>query len=79
VCAAITDASSHERPWGTLRDMARDLARHLAPGGIPILSGRSDGARLPSDRRFAARARTPRDGIHIPRSLHESITDMAAA
>jgi LDH2 family malate/lactate/ureidoglycolate dehydrogenase len=38
-----------------------------------------DGARLPSDRRFAARARTPRDGIHIPRSLHESITEMAAA
>ena len=38
-----------------------------------------DGARLPSDRRFAARVRTPRDGIHIPRSLHESITEMAAA
>jgi LDH2 family malate/lactate/ureidoglycolate dehydrogenase len=38
-----------------------------------------DGTRLPSDRRFAARQRTPKDGIRIPVSLHESISEMAAA
>jgi LDH2 family malate/lactate/ureidoglycolate dehydrogenase len=36
-----------------------------------------DGARLPSDRRFAARERTPEEGIRIPASLHETITQMA--
>jgi len=35
-------AHSQERPWGTLCDMARDLARHLAPGGTAILSGLFD-------------------------------------
>ena len=33
-----------------------------------------EGTRLPSDRRFAARARTPIDGIHIPQSLHDEIS-----
>ena len=37
-----------------------------------------DGARLPSDRRFAARKRTPTTGIHIPQSLHDTITAMTA-
>ena len=37
-----------------------------------------DGARLPSDRRFAARKRTPTAGIHIPQSLHDTITAMTA-
>ena len=32
-----------------------------------------EGARLPSDRRFAARRRTPADGVEIPRSLHDTI------
>ena len=31
------------------------------------------GARLPSDRRFAARQRTPRDGITVAKSLYETI------
>jgi len=37
-----------------------------------------EGTRLPSDRRFAARERTPRDGIHIPRSLHRTLEEMAS-
>ena len=37
-----------------------------------------DGARLPSDRRFAARERTPRDGIRIPKTLHDTIREAAA-
>ena len=32
-----------------------------------------DGARLPSDRRYAARQRTPTEGITIPRTLHDTI------
>jgi delta1-piperideine-2-carboxylate reductase len=32
-----------------------------------------EGTRLPSDRRFAARARTPREGVRIPRSLHQTL------
>lgn len=32
-----------------------------------------EGTRLPSDRRFAARERTPREGVRIPRKLHDSL------
>ena len=35
-----------------------------------------DGARLPSDRRYAARLRTPIEGITIPRSLHDTIASL---
>ena len=37
-----------------------------------------DGTRLPSDRRFAARQRTPVEGIRIPQSLHDTITGLTA-
>ena len=37
-----------------------------------------DGTRLPSDRRFEARKRTPTAGIHIPQSLHDTISAMTA-
>jgi len=37
-----------------------------------------DGTRLPSDRRFAARQRTPEQGISIPQSLYDSISDLTA-
>jgi LDH2 family malate/lactate/ureidoglycolate dehydrogenase len=36
------------------------------------------GARLPSDRRYAARQRTPTQGITIPRALHEELQRLAA-
>jgi LDH2 family malate/lactate/ureidoglycolate dehydrogenase len=32
-----------------------------------------EGTRLPSDRRYAARQRTPREGIAIPRALHDEL------
>ena len=32
-----------------------------------------DGARLPSDRRYAARQRTPTEGVTVPRSLYDTI------
>ena len=32
-----------------------------------------EGARLPSDRRYSARLRTPTEGVTIPRSLHDTI------
>ena len=36
-----------------------------------------DGTRLPSDRRLAARQRTPTEGVVIPQSLHETLLEMA--
>lgn len=35
-----------------------------------------DGTRLPSDRRYAARERTPRDGAAIPKALYEQILEI---
>ena len=35
-----------------------------------------DGARLPSDRRYAARLRTPIEGIRIPASLYETLEEL---
>ena len=35
-----------------------------------------EGARLPSDRRYAARLRTPAEGVTIPRSLHDTIQSL---
>jgi LDH2 family malate/lactate/ureidoglycolate dehydrogenase len=32
-----------------------------------------EGTRLPSDRRYAARQRTPREGITIPRALYDEL------
>jgi LDH2 family malate/lactate/ureidoglycolate dehydrogenase len=32
-----------------------------------------DGARLPSERRYQARQRTPSEGISIPRSLYDEL------
>jgi delta1-piperideine-2-carboxylate reductase len=37
-----------------------------------------EGTRLPSDRRYAARQRTPTEGITIPRVLHEELQRLAA-
>ena len=35
-----------------------------------------EGARLPSDRRYAARQRTPTEGVTIPRTLHDTIASL---
>ena len=38
-----------------------------------------DGTRLPSDRRFAARMRTPTEGVVIPKALHEQLLGWSSA
>ncbi len=35
-----------------------------------------EGARLPGDRRYANRTRTPDDGVSIPRTLHDTILEL---
>ncbi len=37
-----------------------------------------DGARLPSDRRYAARRRTPAEGVTIPKPLHDTLMELRA-
>lgn len=63
--------------------IAIDPARFVTDGDgaasldhAEVLFGRllaQQGARLPSDRRYAARRRTPTEGITIPRKLHDDI------
>lgn len=38
-----------------------------------------EGVRLPGDRRLANRARTPNDGIDVPKKLHDEVAALAAA
>ena len=67
--------------------LAMDPARFVAGGDVSAslehaerLFARllaQDGTRLPSDRRYAARQRTPREGIRIPKRLHEEIIALA--
>jgi LDH2 family malate/lactate/ureidoglycolate dehydrogenase len=38
-----------------------------------------EGTRLPSDRRYAARLRTPAEGIRIPASLFETLQELQAS
>ena len=37
-----------------------------------------DGVRLPGDRRYANRKRTPLEGVAVPESLHSKILELAA-
>lgn len=62
--------------------LAMDPSRFAAGGGDAALEHAEtlftrllaqDGTRLPSDRRYAARQRTPRAGIRIPKQLHDEI------
>ena len=63
--------------------IAIDPAR-CSVGGSPVRHAEAlfarileqEGARLPSDRRYAARLRTPVEGITIPRSLHDTIQSL---
>lgn len=66
--------------------MAIDPARCVQNGADPLDHAEKlferilaqEGTRLPSDRRFAARKRTPVSGIDIPESLHKTILDLTA-
>ena len=70
-------------PRGGELVIAIDPAR-CSRGGNPIRHAEAlfarilaqEGARLPSDRRYAARLRTPVEGVSIPRSLHDTLQDL---
>lgn len=57
-------------PAGFLGDAVAD---HLARAEAMFAAIEGQGARLPSARRYAARAESLRDGVVIPRALHDDI------
>ncbi|MDX1513550.1 MAG: Ldh family oxidoreductase [Gammaproteobacteria bacterium] len=60
-------------PNRCVRSGAEDQLDHAERLFEKILE--QEGTRLPSDRRFEARKRTPRDGVKIPKSLYETIIE----
>ena len=54
-----------------------DAAPHQARAEAMFEAITRQGARLPSQRRFAARERSLRDGVAVPRALYEEILAMA--
>jgi delta1-piperideine-2-carboxylate reductase len=84
--AAQYDSKDGGPPRGGEFILAMDPARFGDPDGWhahaeSFLNGLSalDGARLPGDRRYANRARTPDEGVRIPASLHEKIVGLCEA
>ena len=78
--ASEVDPGDGGPPRGGELVIAIDPAK-LSAGGDPLRHAEAlfarileqDGARLPSDRRYAARQRTPLEGVTIPRSLYDTI------
>ena len=81
--ASEADPGDGGPPRGGELVIAIDPAK-LSAGGDPLRHAEAlfarileqDGARLPSDRRYAARQRTPLEGVTIPRSLYDTIRDL---
>ncbi len=81
--ASEVDPGDGGPPRGGELVIAIDPAK-LSAGGDPLRHAEAlfarileqDGARLPSDRRYAARQRTPLEGVTIPRSLYDTIRDL---
>ena len=81
--ASEVDPGDGGPPRGGELVIAIDPAK-LSAGGDPLRHAEAlfarileqDGARLPSDRRYAARQRTPLEGVTIPRSLYDTIGDL---
>ena len=81
--ASDVDPGDGGPPRGGELVLAIDPAK-LSVGGNPVPHAEAlfarileqEGARLPSDRRYAARRRTPTEGITIPRSLHDTIASL---
>jgi LDH2 family malate/lactate/ureidoglycolate dehydrogenase len=80
--AAAEDAGDGGPAKGGELLLAMDPARFSLGGGDAALDHAEtlftrllaqDGTRLPSDRRYAARLRTPTEGIRIPKQLHDQI------
>lgn len=84
--AKEVDTAKTGAPLGGEFMIAIDPGRCIADGDRAAQMAHSEqlfarileqpGTRLPSDRRFAARERTPAEGVEIPRALHEEITGM---
>lgn len=53
------------------------LAENLARAEILFEAIVGQGARLPSERRYAARKRTAREGLTVPRKLHDELLGLA--
>ena len=81
--ASEVDPGDGGPPRGGELVLAIDPAK-LSVGGNPVRHAEAlfarileqEGARLPSDRRYAARRRTPTEGITIPGSLHDTIASL---
>ncbi|MGI9520942.1 MAG: Ldh family oxidoreductase [Hyphomicrobiaceae bacterium] len=52
-------------------------ARHAE--GLFLALAKQEGVRLPGDRRYANRKRTPKDGVRIPAKLHSKILELQRA
>lgn len=57
--------------------LGADAPKHIARAEGLFAAIIEQGARLPSQRRFAARARSDANGISIPKSLYDTITSLA--
>ena len=84
--ASEVDTGDGGPPRGGELVIAIDPAK-TSTGGDPLRHAEAlfarileqEGTRLPSDRRYAARRRTPAEGVTIPRSLHDTIRDLCGA
>ena len=83
--ASATDASKVGAPCGGEFMIVIDPTRCVGDGNRDAQLAHAeklfakvleqDGTRLPSDRRFRARERTPTEGVTIPRSLHDTLQE----
>ena len=81
--ASEVDPGDGGPPRGGELVIAIDPAR-CSRGGNPIRHAEAlfarvleqEGTRLPSDRRYAARRRTPSEGVSIPRGLYDALQDL---
>ena len=83
--ASASDAGNVGAPCGGEFMIAIDPARCVGDGNRDAQLAHAeklfakvleqDGTRLPSDRRFRARERTPTEGVTIPKSLHDTLRE----
>lgn len=83
--AGETDSGKVGAPCGGEFMMAIDPARCVGDGNRDAQLAHAeklfarvleqDGTRLPSDRRYRARERTPTEGVTIPKSLHDTLRE----
>ncbi|WP_043527195.1 Ldh family oxidoreductase [Litchfieldella xinjiangensis] len=59
--------------------LGQDAAHHLTHAERLFEGIESQGARLPSQRRFAARERSRIDGVTLPRALYDELAELASA